>query len=238
MAHGRGGRRVKRAGGNTGLEGLCRPDLERLYQRLYAVYGPQHWWPARTSFEVMVGAVLTQHTHWRGAARAVAALRGVRCLTPRTLLALDRDSLHALLRPAGCYRVKAERLHALCQWLSQQGGCTVLRRQPTARLRASLSSVRGVGPETADTILLYAFDRPVFVVDTYARRLFTRLGWIDPAVPGIRLRAAVQELLPPDTALFNELHALIVRHGKETCLHVPECRHCVVENDQRLGRAA
>jgi endonuclease-3 related protein len=208
---------------------LRRRSLLALYRRLMEAYGPQGWWPAETPFEVMAGAVLTQNTAWRNVEQALAALKARDLLDPARLCALPHAELAALVRPAGYFNIKARRLVNLCRWLEEGGGIRRLRRRSTASLRASLLAINGIGPETADDILLYAFNRPVFVIDAYTRRVLRRLGWIEGGEPYETLRLAFENALDPDAALFNEYHALIVRHAKAKCLTAPGCRHCRVE---------
>ena len=197
-----------------------------VFDRLLAQHGPQHWWPGDSPFEIMVGAVLTQNTAWRNVERAIDYLRAAGLLDAAYILACDDDRLARLLRPSGYFNVKATRLKALCRWILDAGGVEALGRWPTDRLRHGLLAVKGVGPETADDILLYAFERPVFVVDAYTRRLFSRLGLCAPDVGYEALRHAFERVLPPDVALFNEYHALIVAHGKDVCRPRPRCGEC------------
>ncbi|MDD9817746.1 MAG: endonuclease [Gammaproteobacteria bacterium] len=224
----------RRPPGGTGLN---RNRLRQLYRRLYRAYGSQSWWPADSPFEVMVGAVLTQGTSWKNAERAIAKLRETDCLRPRKLLSLPHDELAARLRACGYFRVKAHRLQNLCRWLLGKRGCRALQRIPTDELRASLLSVNGIGPETADDILLYACGRPVFVVDAYTRRLFSRLGWARQKERYDILRLRVEESLQADAAFYNEFHALIVRHSKEKCSGRKDCRHCIAERG-KVGNEA
>lgn len=204
--------------------------MKALFQQLQAAYGPQHWWPGDTPFEVMVGAILTQNTAWHNASRAIERLKASELLDPVVIAGLKEHELAPYLRSAGYFRVKARRLRALCQWLVQSGGHSTLRRQSTARLRRGLLAVHGVGPETADAILLYAFERPVFVVDAYTYRLFGRWGLLDrERPPGYEaLRASVEHAFGPDAETFNEFHALIVEHGKTVCRTEPLCDRCPV----------
>lgn len=216
------------------LKHLRQAPLLKLYQRLYDSYGPQHWWPARTRFEVMIGAVLTQNTAWVNVEKAIANLRRVRCLTAKSMLALEPPQLAELIRPSGYFNIKAKRLRSLCQWFTDRGGLARLRRLETPALRQDLLAVYGIGPETADDILLYAFDRPVFVIDAYTRRLFARLRLASGDEPYEALRQSVEAVLDTDAALFNEYHALIVRHAKEPCTGAPRnCRHCRIERPVR-----
>ncbi len=205
-----------------------------LFDRLFAAYGPQHWWPGETPFEVMVGAILTQNTAWSNVERAIDALDRAGVLEPRPLLALPERELAALIRPAGYFNVKARRLRNYVHWYVEAGGYDALAARETAALRSALLSINGVGPETADDILLYAFERPVFVIDAYTRRLVTRLGWFD-ADPGYeplrqwfeqRLARAARGRDP--IALFNEYHALIVVHAKSACRPRPLCDACAL----------
>src|SRR3990172_10910193 len=151
---------------------LKRKVLETIYKRLYRAYGPQHWWPADSAFEVMVGTVLTQNTAWKNVEQAIANLRHGDYLDVHRLLSLSPSNLARLIRPSGYFNIKAQRLRNLCLWVEARGGIKALAQQDTSSLRSALLTINGVGPETADDILLYAFDRPVFVIDVYTRRLF------------------------------------------------------------------
>jgi endonuclease-3 related protein len=212
--------------------------LLRLYGALARRFGPQHWWPGRTPYEIAAGAVLTQHTAWANAARAVAALRARGLLTAPRLARLSAAALARVIRPAGTPRVKARRLLALTRWLLQAGGggFTALRTRPLGPLRRRLLAVRGLGPETADAILLYAANRPVFVADAYARRVLARHRLLAPRAGYEAARAFVEAHLPSDPALFNEYHALLVAVGKSHCRTVPRCATCPLRFDLR-GRA-
>ena len=204
-------------------------QLREIHKRLLTAHGPQHWWPANSAFEVMVGAVLTQNTAWTNVERAIAALRSDALLGPEAILAADEVRLAAALRPSGYFNVKARRLRALCAWLVELGGVDGAAGLCVTQLRASLLGVHGIGPETADDIVLYAFGHPVFVIDAYTRRLYARLGQIDGDEPYEQLRGWFEQSFGPDTGLFNEHHALIVRHAKDVCRkRVPHCGHCVL----------
>ncbi len=208
---------------------MKRKQLEIVYRRLYKTYGPQHWWPAEMPFEVLVGAVLTQNTAWPNVEKAITNLKAADCLDAELINTMPHVELAELIRPSGYFNIKAKRLQNLCRWFSVQGGFGPLSDLDTGVLRLSLLDVNGVGPETADDILLYAFDRPVFVIDTYTRRLFSTLGLIEGDEDYEALRGRFESALKPDVPLFNEYHALIVRHAKEKCLDVTDCRHCLVE---------
>lgn len=205
--------------------------LREVFDALLAAHGPQHWWPADTAFEVMVGAVLTQNTAWTNVEKALARLTERIALTPGALLALPEPDLAGLLRPVGYFNVKAARLRAFCAALLAAGGEAGLAAEDTASLRRRLLAMHGIGPETADDMLLYAYQRPVFVVDAYTRRLFARLGVLDGAEGYEAVRALFEQALGRDTALFNEYHALIVRHAKDVCrARRPLCDGCVLRD--------
>lgn len=209
-------------------------DAERcaaVYGALEAEFGHQGWWPAQTPFEVMVGAVLTQNTAWTNVERALERLTGRIPLTPEAILALDPSDLAEALRPSGYFNVKARRLRSFCQAFLDGGGLDGLSGLETAHLRGWLLAIPGVGPETADDILLYAFERPVFVVDAYTRRVFARLGLLQGDEDYETIRAAFETALGPDVPLFNAYHALIVRHGKEVCRSRPRCQVCCLRGE-------
>lgn len=215
---------------------MSRNILMELYERLLAAYGPQRWWPADTPFEVIVGAVLTQNTSWRNVAKAVACLKEAALLDLESIAALPVTELAGLIRSSGFFNVKARRLRNLCCWLQGQGGMDAVARRRTEPLRRQLLAVNGIGPETADDILLYAFERPVFVVDNYTRRLLRDLGLAEGGEDYETLRRVFESRLPPDPVLYNEYHALIVRHAKEKCVGAAGCRHCAVERPLRRAR--
>jgi endonuclease III related protein len=205
----------------------------RLYAALLGRFGPQHWWPGRTPYEVAVGAVLTQHTAWPNAARAIEALRARRLLTPARVAALDASDLAGVIRPAGTPRVKARRILALTAWLveSMDGSFRRLRTAPLVPLRRRLLDIPGLGPETADAILLYAAGRPVFVADAYTRRVLSRHRLIGRSAGYEEARGWLEAHLPSDPALFNEFHALLVAVGKSNCRTAPRCEDCPLRAD-------
>ena len=208
-----------------------------MFNALLSAYGPQHWWPGDTPFEIMVGAVLTQNTAWTNVEKAIANLVAHDKLSPEEIIAAHNDHLANWLRPSGYFNVKAERLKNFCRWYVEAGGFNALSKHDTATLRDSLLTINGVGPETADDILLYAFDRPVFVIDAYTRRLFSRLGLIagDEAYEDLRL--ACEDRLGSDAGLYNEFHALIVFHAKTVCRVRPLCGNCLLREFCPAGRA-
>jgi endonuclease-3 related protein len=174
----------------------------------------------------MVGAVLTQNTAWSNVERALANLADRVPLTAAAILSLPPEDLVDCLRPVGYFNVKAHRLRAFCSAYLEQGGLEALNRLDTDQLRRRLLDIHGVGPETADDMLLYAFERPVFVVDAYTRRIFGRLGVLAGDEGYETIRHGFEDALGPDVPLFNEYHALIVRHGKEVCRTRPRCAVC------------
>lgn len=202
--------------------------LTRTYRTLLRAYGPQQWWPGDTPFEIMVGAVLTQNTAWTNVEKAIANLKAATALSPAAIVAADPLKLAEWLKPSGYFNIKAKRLRAFCVWYLAQGGYDVLARRDTETLRADLLAVHGIGPETADDILLYAFARPVFVIDAYTRRIFARLGLIAGDEPYEELRAFCERHIHSDVQTYNEFHALIVVHGKDVCRPKPRCDRCVL----------
>ncbi|MHB1566677.1 MAG: endonuclease [Acidiferrobacter sp.] len=211
-------------------------SITQVYEQLRAAYGPQSWWPADSPFEVMVGAILTQNTAWTNVEKAFASLRQVVPIAPEPLAALAVERLAAAIKPAGYFNVKARRLQAFCRWFVDAGGFERLTHEPTADLRTALLSVHGVGPETADDILLYAFGRPVFVVDAYTRRLFGRLQKLAGDGHYEHLRHGFEAALPSEVELFKEYHALIVAHGKQVCRPQPRCAGCVLHRSCPTAR--
>ncbi len=212
-----------------------RRRLLRLYDALYRRFGPQGWWPARTAFEVVIGAILTQSTAWVNVERAVSRLRRAGALRPAALQGLSARRLATLVRASGFFRVKAGRLRAFVRHLARRHGGRLRRflRQPAPALRAELLAIPGIGPETADSILLYAAGRPVFVVDAYTRRILFRHRIVPPDADYRTLQALFTANLPRDPALFNEYHALLVRVAKEYCRTRPRCAGCPLRFDLR-----
>ena len=190
-----------------------------VYERLLDAFGPQHWWPAQSPFEVMVGAVLVQNTNWNNVTRAIGNLRQADLLEPHALAAVAPEKLEELIRPAGYFRIKARRLHNLIAFLVDRydGSLEAMFQTDPAALREGLLAVNGIGPETADSILLYAGNLPRFVVDAYTHRVLSRHGWIAFDTDYHQLQQFFEDRLPSDAALFNEFHALLVRLGKDYC---------------------
>ncbi|MDD2235776.1 MAG: endonuclease III domain-containing protein [Kiritimatiellae bacterium] len=209
---------------------LVRPFPAReVYHALFTAWGPQHWWPGRTRLEMMVGAILTQNTAWTNVEKAIRILRREKVLSFGRLEQASEEQLAEWIRPTGYFRVKARRLKAFIHLLRDDYGGNLNRMlaQPTDILRARLLSVNGIGPETADSILLYAGGHCVFVVDAYTRRFLTRHGWADEAYTYDDLARLFTEAMPCEAEVYNEFHALIVHLGKEHCLaREPKCAEC------------
>ena len=202
--------------------------LKELYDRLLGAFGPQHWWPGDSPFEIMVGAILVQNTSWKNVERAIANLRDAGLLEPCQLFELPVQELQELIRPAGYFRIKAKRLRNLLRLLVEQyaGSTEAMFASDPERLREQLLAVNGIGPETADSILLYAAGVPTFVVDTYTHRVLARHGWIGYEADYDQIKEYFQDGLPDDVSMFNEYHALLVRVGHDYCRKTPKCDTC------------
>ena len=193
-------------------------------------FGEQHWWPGDTKFEVIVGAVLTQNTNWRNVELAIENLRAAERLTLESVLGSEPETLEPLIRPAGYYRLKTKRLKNVVKFIHDRwGSVDKMFNEPLETLRAKLLSVNGVGPETADSILLYAGDLPAFVIDAYTHRIAKRHGWIEVTADYTELKELFESALRTDVQLYNEYHALIVRVGKEFCKPTPKCEGCPLQ---------
>lgn len=197
------------------------------YNKLLDAYGMQNWWPGDTPFEIMVGAVLTQNTAWTNVEKAIANLKNANALSAGHIVSLSHEELASLVRPSGYFNIKAKRLRNFCEWYISSGEYDVLKRKQTAVLRELLLSVNGIGPETADDILLYAFNRKVFVVDAYTKRIFSRIGAVSAEIDYESLRGVFEKQLESESVkLFNNFHAMIVLHGKDVCKARPLCHDC------------
>ena len=203
--------------------------LRQYYDALFAAHGPQRWWPGRSRFEVIVGAILTQNTAWTNVEKAIGNLRREGLLTPAAMRCAPVGRVARLIRSSGYFRQKAKKLKAFVQFLDGEYGGSLSRmfRAPTAVLREQLLEVHGIGPETADSILLYAGEHPVFVVDAYTRRILERHGLAHPNHTYEDLQQLFEKDLAAEAPLFNEFHALLVRTGKDFCrtraAHCTEC---------------
>jgi len=224
--------RLSRPNGST-------PPLDEYYNSLFTALGPQHWWPRKTRFEVVGGAILTQNTSWKNVERAIENLRTADLLSPVAIEKVPLRRLEKLIRSAGYFRQKARKLKAFCQFLRSEyrGSLKGMFDTPTMALREKLLGVFGVGPETADSILLYAGDHPVFVVDAYTKRMLARHGWIGDKAKYEDVRWMVERQFPGDGRRFNEFHALIVNTGKNFCRkQEPLCDRCPLGRYLEEGR--
>lgn len=202
--------------------------LLEIYELLYERFGRQYWWPGDTQFEIITGAILTQNTNWTNVEKAIANLKSADCLTAEKMRHIDLARLAELIRPAGYYNLKAARLKKFLDWLFENysGDPAVLEDVSTDQLRQELLGIKGIGPETADSILLYAFNREVFVVDAYTARIAVRHNLIEPDADYEQLQYLFGSNLDNDAKLFNEYHALLVRAGKEFCKPKARCDNC------------
>ena len=203
-------------------------ELKKIYDLLYDCFGPQHWWPGDTTFEIIISAILTQNTNWANVEKAIANLKAANTLSPDRLGEISQDDLAQMIRPAGYFNIKAKRIKNFLNWLfeNHQGNVKLLDNINTSALREQLLSVNGIGPETADSILLYGLEREIFVVDAYTSRIATRHGLIEPDHDYQQLQQLFEMNLPTELKLFNEYHALLVRVGKEFCKTKPLCENC------------
>jgi len=217
--------------GQSSTPNRAEGPLATLFAALFQAHGQQHWWPARTPFEVIVGAILVQNTTWVNAARAIENLRAAKLLTPAALAKVPETRLARLIRSSGYFRQKARKLKAFLGFLHKEHGSSLkaMFAVPTAQLRDQLLGVHGIGPETADSILLYAGNHPVFVIDAYTRRILKRHGLTHGKESYEELRGLFEKSLPRDARLFNEYHALIVHTGKHHCqARTALCGNCAL----------
>jgi endonuclease III related protein len=217
------------------------PALRPYYDTLFAVHGPQHWWPGRTPFEIIVGAILVQNTSWTNVATAIENLRREKLLTPRAIESISTPRLARLIRSSGYFRQKTKKLKTFVSFLRRdyQGSMAKMFRSPTAVLRQQLLDVHGIGPETADSILLYAGNHPVFVVDAYTLRILERHSLASVKLGYEDVRQLFEQSLPRDPALYNEFHALIVHTGKHFCRpREPRCGECPLNSLLPVPRSA
>ena len=210
------------------MQSATNQRLNEMFDLLLDHFSPQNWWPGETPFEVMVGAVLTQNTNWKNVEKAIDNLKRQGLLNPENLHALPLSRLAEEIRPAGYYNIKAKRLRNLTTFIEERygGDLAAMLDAESGALREGLLSIKGVGPETADSILLYAANLPVFVIDAYTYRILIRHGMIDEETTYDELQSLFMDHLPEDSRLFNEFHALIVRTAKDYCRKTPRCEHC------------
>jgi len=214
--------------------------LMRIYQILYQAYGPRHWWPGETPFEVMAGAILTQNTSWRNVEKAIQKLKGEGVLNPQRIHHLKKSQLAPLIKSSGYYRIKTDRLKSFVDFFFEEydGKVKKMGREKLGALREKLLRVKGIGPETADSILLYGLRKPIFVVDAYTKRILLRHGLIPEKVSYEEVQKLFMDHLPSDEKLFNEYHALLVHLGKTVCKKMPRCELCPIKDFRRKALGA
>ena len=216
--------------------------LTEVYQRLFQSYGPQGWWPGDGSLDVIIGAILTQAAAWTNVEMAIGNLKEADCWSLEAIDSLTEDALGAIIRPSGYFNAKARKLKAFASHLrlNHAGDLDKMLSQDTGPLRDELLSIHGIGPETADDIVLYAARKPSFVIDTYTRRIVQRLGISDdiPSNNYHRLQSVFHDNLPADAPMFNEYHALLDRHAKEACAKKPRCEGCCLRDMCDTGKQA
>ncbi len=211
--------------------------LSDFYNRMSAHYGPTHWWPGDTDFEIAIGAILTQNTAWTNVEKAIINLKAAGLLSPRGILAASDEALETALRPSGYFRQKAKRVRLFCEHLMahHNGSLKRMSARPLPELREELLALHGIGPETADDILLYACDKPVFVVDAYTRRILSRHGLVPATIGYEDLRTLFETHVMPDVNTYREYHGLIVWTGKDFCHTHPRCKGCPLAPALRAG---
>jgi endonuclease-3 related protein len=215
------------------------PPLDEYFNSMFTALGPQHWWPGNSRFEIILGAILTQNTSWNNVEGALTKLRAAGLFSPAAIEKVPLRQLQRLIRSSGYYRQKARKLKAFCEFLRREcaGSLKRMFETPTILLREKLLAIFGIGPETADSILLYAGEHSVFPVDAYTRRLLLRHGWIDEKTKYEDIRWMFERQFAGDTRRFNEFHALIVANGKKFCrVQQPLCDQCSLGRYLEEGR--
>ncbi|MCH2113625.1 MAG: endonuclease III domain-containing protein [Pirellulales bacterium] len=210
----------------------------KVFRHLLDKLGPQHWWPGESPLEVIIGAILVQNTAWKNVEQAIENLRDADLIHADRLLEISSEDLAELIRPAGYYRLKTKRLRSLLKFMVEEydGSIAAMQAADRHRLRRQLLAVKGVGPETADSILLYALEQPFLVVDTYTHRIFSRHGWVGYDIDYHQLQGHLTSELPEEVAIYNELHALLVRVGHHYCRKQPRCESCPLQEMLPGGR--
>jgi endonuclease-3 related protein len=203
----------------------------KIYKLLYTEFGPRHWWPGDTKLEIIVGAILTQNAAWHNVEKAISNLKRARLLGVKRLSEVKRERLSKLIRASGYYNIKSLRIKNFLTFLNQRYAgniCRMFKVEPV-HLRRELLDIKGIGPETADSILLYAGEKPAFVVDSYTKRIFSRHGYVEEDADYEQVQRLFLKNLPVDVGLFNEFHALIVELGKSLCKSKkPLCNRCPI----------
>ena len=207
-------------------------EVIEIYNELLDRIGPRNWWPAESPFEVIIGAILTQNTAWRNAAAAIANLKNQELLSPEAILAISQPELASAIRSSGYYNQKAIKIKEFIKYFFDcyDGSISKMRRRETHSLRAELLALYGIGPETADAILLYALEKPIFVIDSYTQRILQRHEWHNGNASYQELQDFFMNLLPTDVQLFNEYHALLDYVGHHYCRKTPLCHQCPLQN--------
>jgi endonuclease-3 related protein len=205
--------------------------LLKIYRRLYRTFGPQHWWPGDSPFEITIGAILTQNTNWGNVEKAIDNLKRINALNAKSIQEMNAERLASLIKPAGYFNIKAKRLKAFIAFLMNEyhGSMKSMRDIEMRTLRTKLLEIHGIGPETADSILLYALEKPVFVIDAYTKRVLSRHGIMEHTKPYKEFQDLFHSTLKKDLRLYNEYHALFVRLGKTYCRKNPICEGCPLE---------
>jgi endonuclease-3 related protein len=213
--------------------------LEDIYRRLFNRYGPQHWWPAEEPFEVIIGAILTQSAAWTNVEKAILNLKNAGKLSPEAIRRLSESELAGLIYSCGYYNTKARKLKSFVKWFGEKYNDSLekLFQNEIGKMRSELLDIYGIGEETADSIILYAGNKPIFVVDAYTRRIINRVGLTPEKNNYSDYQTLFMKHLPPDAGLFNEYHALLVRLGKETCRTCQLCRNCCLNLLGESGNA-
>lgn len=208
-------------------------DILDIYNKLHTHLGPQHWWPADTPFEVIVGAILTQNTSWKNVERAISNLKSEGVLDVDGIHRIPEENLQNLIQPSGFYKIKTKRLKHFINFLFEKydGDLDTLLSLDVKPLREELRGINGIGRETADSIILYAAEKPSFVVDAYTKRVFERLGLLENNSEYDDIKDKFEANLPVDTYIYNEFHALIVALAKDICKKKPQCGTCPLAND-------
>ncbi len=213
-------------------------SFQQVYLRLHEYYGHQDWWPAEDEFEIIIGAILTQNTSWTNVEKAIDNLKQQGFCNAPALVELELEQLAQLIRSSGYFNQKALRLKIIAAWYLQQGGLSGLRQFDQSELRQQLLSLKGVGAETADDICLYAFNHPLFVIDSYTRRIFSRLSLLSSEHSYSKLQQIFHQHLPADAAHYQQFHALIVAHAKQHCRKKPVCALCPLEVSCEYGQSS
>jgi endonuclease-3 related protein len=217
---------------------MMKDRLIKIYETLYQAFGPRDWWPGETPFEVMVGAVLTQNTSWKNVEKAIQRLKEKGVLNSKGIHQLQKSQLASLIRSSGYYRIKADRLKTFVDFLFKEydGNVEKMKKERVETLRQTLLGIKGIGPETADSILLYGLKKPIFVIDAYTKRILSRHGMISERATYEEIQKLFMDHLPLDVKLFNEYHALIVHLGKTVCKKIPRCDICPLNSIEQRAK--